>query len=100
MGESGTGVLRSADNTPDDREASNGDGRVEEPIIYRYVGGGWIPDIPARDLAKPDLEPLGWQLRTHLRTSGLYELVGSDSFTRADKAEAKAAAEAEAKTEE
>lgn len=92
----GAELLRPEDNAASDGKDQSGDGRVEETIIYRYIKPGEaIVDVPARDLTKIDLEPLGWQLRLRLRASGLYELVGSDSFQRADKAEA-AKAEAEA----
>lgn len=37
-----------------------------DPIVYRYVGPGWFPSVPARDLTQADVDalptdaPLAW----------------------------------------
>ncbi len=46
-----------------DGEAPDADGRLSEPLTYapagyRYVGPGYIPGVPARDLAPGEAETL------------------------------------------
>ena len=65
MGTDGDGNVLGPE-TPDtsDGEDQPGDGLI-------YVGPGWIPDVPARDLTPDDLIALGLD-RAALLMSGLY----------------------------
>lgn len=42
-------------------------------ICYRYLGGGWHPGIPARDLSEADLAKLTAEQLAAVTAGNLYE---------------------------
>lgn len=43
-----------------------------EPVIYRYLGPGFLPGVPARDLRALDVDPIDPELLAEAVALGLY----------------------------
>ncbi len=62
--------------TPD----STGGSRTAPPLALHYVGGGFLPNVPARDLTPDDVQALvdaGHATARSLIVSGLYAIPGA-----------------------
>lgn len=47
------------------------------PVVYRWLGNAFYPDIPGRDLTQADLDALSDDLRKLVDSLGIYEKVGA-----------------------
>lgn len=54
-----------------DRKNPDADGRIT--IVYRWVGPGWSPGIPARDLTADDVTGLDPEIWATALALGIYE---------------------------
>ena len=57
-------------------------GQSGDPVVYRYLGPGFMPGVPARDLAQADLARIGAQAAAQVATGSLYEAVVGHSEWR------------------